>query len=61
LASDVKQKAIAWDTGNLTIIQKLEALGTVAIHQADLINEKYHLSEKKDEFIIAAEKKGKGS
>eukprot|EP01123_Difflugia_compressa_P012098 TRINITY_DN5056_c0_g2_i1.p1 TRINITY_DN5056_c0_g2~~TRINITY_DN5056_c0_g2_i1.p1 ORF type:complete len:283 (-),score=87.03 TRINITY_DN5056_c0_g2_i1:71-820(-) len=57
LANDVKTKAIAWDSGNLTIVQKLEALGTVAIHQAGLINEKYHLSEKKDEFIVAAEKK----
>jgi putative ubiquitin-RnfH superfamily antitoxin RatB of RatAB toxin-antitoxin module len=57
LADDVKTKAIAWDTGNLTIIQKLEALGTVALHQAELINEKYHLSEKKDEFVAAAEKK----
>jgi len=57
LASDVKAKAIAWDTGNLTILQKLEALGTVALHQAALINEKYHLTEKKDEFIAAAEKK----
>eukprot|EP01123_Difflugia_compressa_P012099 TRINITY_DN5056_c0_g3_i1.p1 TRINITY_DN5056_c0_g3~~TRINITY_DN5056_c0_g3_i1.p1 ORF type:complete len:266 (-),score=88.31 TRINITY_DN5056_c0_g3_i1:73-771(-) len=57
LASDVKTKAIAWDSGNLTIVQKLEALGTVAILQAGLINEKYHLTEKKDEFITAAEKK----
>jgi len=57
LASDTKAKAIAWDTGNLSILQKLEALGTVALHQAALINEKYHLTENKDEFIAAAEKK----
>jgi len=57
LADDVKNKAIAWDTGNLTILQKLEALGTVALNQAEKINEKYKLSEKKDEFVAAAEKK----
>jgi len=57
LASDVKTKAIAWDTGNLTILQKLEALGTVALNQAALINEKYRLTEKRDEFVAAAERK----
>jgi len=58
LATDVKTKAIAWDSGNLTIIQKLEALGTVALQQAGEINDRYHLTEKKDEFVAAAEKKG---
>jgi len=55
LTNDIKTKTIAWDTGNLSIIQKLETLGTVALHQAALFNEKYHLTEKKDEFIAAAE------
>jgi len=54
LANDVRERAIAWDTNNLTIIQKLEALGTLAINNAAAINEKYHLSEKTDEFITAA-------
>uniref|UniRef100_A0A6B2LFI3 RRM domain-containing protein n=1 Tax=Arcella intermedia TaxID=1963864 RepID=A0A6B2LFI3_9EUKA len=57
LAGDVKNKAIAWDSGNLSIVQKLEALGSVALSQAGLINERYHLTDKKDEFIVAAEKK----
>jgi len=46
LAGDVKGKAVAWDTGSLNLIQKLEALGQTVSTQANEINAKYGLSEK---------------
>jgi len=59
LADDVKNKAISWDTGNLNIKLKLEALGAVALQHAAAINEKYALTDKKDEFLALAAEKAK--
>jgi len=57
LAHDVKSKAIAWDSGNLSIIQKTEILGTYALTHVEQINERYHITEKVEELKKSAEKK----
>jgi len=57
LAGDVKDKAIAWDTGKLNLIQKLEAVGHSMTTQAQEINLKYGLTEKGQAvFGVASEK-----
>jgi len=57
LATDVKGKAIAWDSGNLNIVQKLDVLGQSVSNQAHEINVKYGLVEKGQAVLnIATEK-----
>lgn len=54
LASDCKDKAIAWDTGKLNLVQKIEALGHTVSAQANEINVKYGLVEKGNAVLVAA-------
>lgn len=57
LGVDVKEKAIAWDTDKLNLIQKMEALGETVSHQAQEINTKYGLIEKGNAVLHAATEK----
>jgi len=57
LAKDVKTKAIAWDSGNLSIVQKTEILGNYALTHIEQINERYHITETLEEFRKAAAQK----
>jgi RNA recognition motif-containing protein len=57
MAGDVKDKAIAWDTGNLSIIQKAEVLGLNAKSNVEEINRKYHITDTVEELVTVAEQK----
>jgi hypothetical protein len=57
VAHDVKAKAIAWDSGNLSIVQKTEILGNYALTHIEQINDRYHITEKVDELKKAAAQK----
>eukprot|EP01125_Pyxidicula_operculata_P004105 TRINITY_DN1591_c0_g1_i2.p2 TRINITY_DN1591_c0_g1~~TRINITY_DN1591_c0_g1_i2.p2 ORF type:complete len:261 (+),score=62.64 TRINITY_DN1591_c0_g1_i2:1180-1962(+) len=57
VGKETRDKAIAWDKGALSIKDKLEVLGTVAVTKANEVIEKYALNEKKDAAIAAVTNK----
>jgi len=57
MAGDVKDKAIAWDTGNLSLIQKAEVLGLNAKSNVEEINRKYHITDTVEDLVKIAEQK----
>jgi len=54
LANDVKGKAIAWDSGNLNLIQKVEAIGHKVTTGAQELNAYYGIAEKGQTVINLA-------
>jgi len=57
MAKDVKDKAVAWDTGNLSLFQKAEVLGLHAKSNIEEVNRKYHITDTVEELAKIAEKK----
>jgi len=55
LSKDVKDKAVAWDTGNLNLIQKVEVLGLHAKSNIEEINRKYHITDTVEDLAKLAE------
>jgi len=56
MAKDVKDKAVAWDQGNLSLIQKAEVLGIHAKSNVEEINRRYHIADTVDELVKVAGK-----
>jgi len=57
MAKDVKDKAVAWDTGNLSLIQKAEVVGLNAKSNVEEINRRYHITDTVEELVKIGEKK----
>jgi len=54
MANDVKNKAIAWDSGNLSLIQKAEVLGLQAQSNVEELNRRYHITDTVEDLVKIA-------
>jgi len=57
MANDVKNKAIAWDSGNLSLVQKAEVLGLRAQSNVEEINRRYHITDTVEDLVKVAGQK----